>query len=72
VPAQAGGMAPTPGAPRAQIGMATRFWAAGMAEPQPLEALRELRWLVATGAGARAPPRPACRARRAGRPGPAI
>jgi len=59
VPARPGSMTPTPGAPRAQIGMATRFWAAGMAEPQPLEALRELRWLVATGAGARAPPRPA-------------
>ncbi len=39
--------------------MPTRFWAAGMAEPQPLEALRELRWLVATGAGARALLRPA-------------
>ncbi len=35
--------------------MATRFWAAGMAEPQPLEALRELRWLVSLGAGANPP-----------------
>lgn len=35
----------------AQIDMGTRFWAAGMAEPQPLEALRELRWLVSLGAG---------------------
>ena len=32
--------------------MGTRFWAAGMTEPQPLEALRELRWLVSLGAGA--------------------
>ncbi|KAK9822709.1 hypothetical protein WJX81_005943 [Elliptochloris bilobata] len=36
---------------RDKVGMETRFWAAGMAEPQPLEALRELRWLVSTGAG---------------------
>ena len=34
-----------------QISMGTRFWAAGMAEPQPLEALRELRWLMSLGAG---------------------
>lgn len=40
---------------RAQVSMATRFWAVGMAEPQPLEALRELHWLVSLGAGANPP-----------------
>ena len=31
---------------RGQAGVGTPFWAAGMAEPQPLASIRELRWLV--------------------------
>ncbi len=31
---------------RGQVGLSTPFWAAGMPEPKPLAAIRELRWLV--------------------------
>ena len=34
-----------------QIEMKTRVWAAGMAEAQPIWALRELRWLTARRSG---------------------
>lgn len=36
---------------RGQMSLQTPFWAAGMAQPQPLGSLRELRWLVSHGSG---------------------
>ena len=41
---------------RGQVGLGTPFWAAGMAEPQPLAAIRELRWLVSHRLGTPSPP----------------
>ena len=36
---------------RAQVGLETAFWTAGMMQAQPLWSIRELRWLVSGRAG---------------------
>lgn len=43
---------------RGQVGSVTPCWAAGMAEPQPLASIRELRWLVSRNLGTAPPPSP--------------
>ena len=57
VPTAAEVQRPRGGLP-SQIGPRTRVWAAGMMEPQPIWALRELRWLTARRSGqhAHSPP----------------